>query len=97
MEGKEERSADCQTAAAQQTGTACTAACACAHRAVHVVENGIGDSGQQQQQQGLRGRLTNHKKLDSSFVLKTDFIWDLQLLVVILYARGTHVLEEGFH
>lgn len=62
MEGKEERSADCQTAAAQQTGTACTAACACAHRAVHVVENGIGDSGQQQQQQGLRGRLTNHKK-----------------------------------
>ena len=73
MEGKEERSADCQTAAAQQTGTACTAACACAHRAVHVVENGIGDSGQQQHQQGLRGRLTNHKKLEPCFVLKNGF------------------------
>ena len=28
---------------------------------------------------------------------KTDFIWDLQLLVIILYARGKHVLEERFH
>ena len=57
MEGKEERSADCQTAAAQQTGLRCARAqqLRLRTRAVHAALNGIGGWGQQPQQ-GLSGR-----------------------------------------